>query len=84
MKHTLKQVFHSPKFVVGFSILMFVLLTLIVYPLIVPNKPLDIIAQGTFFPPGIYVNVFDSTNSPATYTLLLDDAAAKRIASKLE
>jgi peptide/nickel transport system permease protein len=83
MKHTLKQVFHSPKFVVGFSILMFVLLTLIVYPLLVPNKPLDIIAQGTFFPPGIYVNVFDSTNSPATYTLLLDDAAAKRIASKL-
>jgi peptide/nickel transport system permease protein len=83
MKHMLKQVFRSPKFVVGFSILMFVLLTLVIYPLLVPNKPLDIIAQGTFFPPGIYVNVFDSTNSPATYTLLLDDAAAKRIASKL-
>ena len=83
MKHTLKQVFRSPKFVVGFSILMFVLLTLIIYPLIVPNEPLEIIAQGTFFPPGIYVNVFDSTNSPTTYTLLLDDATARRIASKL-
>ncbi len=83
MKHTLKQVFRSPKFVIGFSILMFVLLTLIIYPLIVPNEPLEIIAQGTFFPPGIYVNVFDSTNSSTTYTLLLDDAAARRIASKL-
>ena len=83
MKHTLQQVFRSPKFVVGFSILMFILLTVIIYPLIVTNEPLEIIAQGTFFPPGIYVNVFDSTNSPATYTLLLDDAAARRIASKL-
>lgn len=83
MKHTLKQVFHSPKFVIGFSILMFVLLTLIVYPLIVRNKPLQIIAQGSFFPPGVYVNVYDSANSPATYILNLDNAAAKRIASKL-
>ena len=83
MKHTLNQVFHSPKFVIGFSILMFVLLTLIFYPLIVRNKPLKIIAQGSFFPPGVYVNVFDSTNSPAKYILNLDNAAAKRIASKL-
>jgi len=83
MKHTLNQVFHSPKFVIGFSILMVVLLTVFIYPLIVTDEPLKIIAQGTFFPPGIYVNVFDSTNSPAKYTLNLENAAAKRIASKL-
>jgi peptide/nickel transport system permease protein len=83
MKHTLNQVFHSPRFVIGFSILMVVLLTVFIYPLIVKDKPLKIIAQGSFFPPGVYVNVFDSTNSPATYTLNLDNAAAKRIASKL-
>jgi peptide/nickel transport system permease protein len=83
MKHTLNQVFHSPKFVIGFSILMVVLLTVFIYPLIITDEPLKIIAQGTFFPPGIYVNVFDSTNSPAKYTLNLENAAAKRIASKL-
>jgi peptide/nickel transport system permease protein len=82
MKRTLNQVFHSPKFVIGFSILMFVLLTIIIYPLIITNAPLQIIAQGTFFPPGIYVNVYDSL-STSPNTLMLDDAATKRIASKL-
>jgi peptide/nickel transport system permease protein len=82
MKHTLRQVFSSPRFVIGFSIFMFILLVVIVYPLFVRADPLEIIGQGTFFPPGIYVNVFDSMDSPM-YTLNLDDAAAKRIASKL-
>jgi len=82
MKHTLQQVFRSGKFVVGFSIFMAILLTVIVYPLIIPDPPLAIIGQGTFFEPGIYVSVYDSIGSP-TYTLNLDDAAAKRIASKL-
>jgi len=40
------------------------------------------IGEGTFFPPGIYVSVYDSIGS-SPYTLKLDDAAAKRIASKL-
>jgi len=43
---------------------------------------LEIIGQGTFFPPGIYVSTLDSINAP-TYILNLDNAAAKRIASKL-
>jgi len=82
MKHTIQQVFSSPRFVVGFSIFMFIVLTVIIYPLFVRADPLEIIGQGTFFEPGIYVNVYDSIGSPA-YTLHLDDAAAKRIASKL-
>lgn len=82
MKRTLKQVFHSPKFVIGFSILMFVLLMVFVYPLFVRAAPLAIIGQGTFFPPGIYINVYDSLSSP-TYILNLDEAAAKRIGDKL-
>ena len=82
MKHTLRQVFGSPRFVIGFSIFMFIVLTVIVYPLFVRADPLEIIGQGTFFPPGIYVNVYDSMDS-RTYTLHLDDAAAKRIAAKL-
>jgi peptide/nickel transport system permease protein len=84
MKHTLQQVFHSGKFVIGFSIFVAVLLLLIVYPLVVKYPPLEIISQGTFFPPGIYVNVYDSIGATEHYTLLLDDAAAKRIASKLK
>jgi peptide/nickel transport system permease protein len=84
MKHMLRQVFHSGKFVVGFSIFVAVLLMVILYPLVVKYPPLDIISQGTFFPPGIYVNVYDSIGATEHYTLLLDDAAAKRIASKLK
>ncbi len=82
MKHTLQQVFRSGKFVLGFSIFMAILLIVAVYPLIIRNPPLEIIGQGTFFPPGIYVSVYDSLSSPQ-YTLNLDDAAVKRIASKL-
>jgi peptide/nickel transport system permease protein len=82
MKHTLRQVFRSGKFVVGFSIFAFIVLTVLLFPLFVKDAPLTILAQGTFFPPGIYVNVYDSLSSP-TYILKLDDAAEKRVASKL-
>jgi peptide/nickel transport system permease protein len=83
MKHTIQQIFRSGKFVFGFSIFAAVLLIVIVYPMIITGPPLAIIGQGTFFPPGIYVNVYDSISSPTLYTLNLDGAAAKRIASKL-
>ncbi|MBN1922124.1 MAG: ABC transporter permease [Anaerolineae bacterium] len=82
MKHTLQQVFHSGKFVIGFVIFVALMLIVIIYPLIITDSPLTIIAQGTFFKPGIYVNVYDSMNAPK-YTLLLEDADAKRIASRL-
>lgn len=83
MRNTIRQVFHSGKFVVGFTIFAAILLIVLVYPLIVTNSPLQIIGQGTFFPPGIYVSAYDSINAPTTYMLNLDDAAAKRIANKL-
>jgi peptide/nickel transport system permease protein len=83
MKHTIRQVFHSGKFVFGFFIFVAMLLIVFIYPLIIPDRPLAIIAQGTFFEPGIYVNVYDSM-SATKYTLNLKDAAAKRIASKLK
>ncbi|HUV67583.1 MAG TPA: ABC transporter permease [Sedimentisphaerales bacterium] len=83
MKHTIRQVFRSGKFVVGFIIFMIIIAFVVFYPLFVRNPPLEIIGQGTFFPPGVYVNVFDSIDSSTRYTLNLDDATAKRIASKL-
>ena len=82
MKNTLQQVFRSGKFLVGFIIFMAVLLMVIFYPLINTAQPLAIISQGTFFPPGTYVSVYDSIGS-TQYTLMLDNAAAKRIDSKL-
>ena len=83
MKHTLDQVFHSGKFVVGFTILMSVLLIVIIYPLIVRQPPLQIIGQGTFFPPGIYTNIYDTINTPIVYTLNLSDAQTNRIENRL-
>jgi ABC-type dipeptide/oligopeptide/nickel transport system permease subunit len=82
MKHLLRQVFHSGKFVVGFSIFAAILLIVTFYPLIVKDSPLQIIAQGTFFEPGVYVSKYDSLGAPA-YTLNLSNASAKRIANKL-
>ena len=82
MKYTLQQIFRSPRFVFGFSIFMGILLIVLVYPLVITDPPLAIIGQGTFFEPGIYVSVYDSIGSKP-YTLNLKDAAAKRIASKL-
>jgi peptide/nickel transport system permease protein len=82
MKNTLRQIFHSPKFVVGFCMFTFIILAVIIYPLFIRDKPLTIMSQGTFVPPGFYVNVYDSLNTKP-YILMLEGAAAKRIASKL-
>jgi len=82
MKNTLRQLFRSGKFVIGFSIFAFIILTVIFFPMFVKDPPLGIIGQGTFFPPGIYVSVYDSLSSPA-YTLKLQKASETRIASKL-
>ncbi|MDY6847374.1 MAG: ABC transporter permease subunit [Chloroflexota bacterium] len=82
MKHLIKEVFRSPKFVIGFSIFVIILLTLIIYPLLVPDEPLDMIGLGTFFKPGTYVNVYDSLDSK-TYQLKIEDASLNRIANKL-
>lgn len=83
MKHTLQQVFHSGKFVVGFCLFATLLLIVFIYPLFVKYPPLEIISQGTFFPPGVYVSTYDSINAPTKYILNLSDAATKRITNKL-
>ncbi len=82
MKHTLQQVFRSGKFVVGFFIFATILLIVLIYPLVIRNPPLAIIGQGTFFPPGIYANVYDSLDA-TKYKLNLNDASGNRIANKL-
>ena len=83
MKHLLGQIFRSGKFLFGFVIFIAILLTVLIYPILIPNPPLEIVSRGTFLPPGIYANVYDSMTAPKSYTLLLDEAAGQRIASKL-
>ncbi|MBE7475057.1 MAG: ABC transporter permease [Anaerolineae bacterium] len=83
MKHTIRQIFRSTNFIIGFVIFMAILLTVVIYPIIIPDPPLAIIGQGTFFPPGTYVSVYDSVGSTA-YTLNLGDPASQRIADKLD
>ena len=67
MKNTLRQVFHSPKFVVGFVIIMAILLLTIIYPLFNPGDPLQSLFKGSdrgsFTPPGTYVSLYDATSS---------------------
>ncbi len=82
MKHTLRQIFQSPKFLVGFTIFTIISLIVLIYPRIIKDPPLTIIGQGTFFEPGIYVSIYDTIDSPKN-TLVLDNATAKRIANKL-
>ena len=82
MKNTLRQVFHSPKFVTGFVIFVLILLTMFIYPLINPGDPLEMIGVGTFAKPGTYVSMYDATK--VTYeTFRLPEAADKRIAAAL-
>lgn len=68
---------------IGFVIILLILAFVIVYPLFNPGNPLEMVGQGTFFKPGTYINLYDSVDSTATYTLQLNDAAAKRLQSKL-
>ena len=82
MKNTLRQVFHSSKFVVGFCLFAAILLTMIIYPLFNPGSPLEMIGVGTFAMPGTYVSLYDATKAPVE-TLRLSDADDKRIAASL-
>ena len=67
MKNTIKQVFHSPKFVVGFVIFAAILLLTIIYPLFNPGDPLQSLFKssdrGSFTPPGTYVSLYDATSA---------------------
>ncbi|MDO5458342.1 MAG: ABC transporter permease [Eubacteriales bacterium] len=78
MKNTLRQVFHSSKFLTGFLIFAAILLTMWIYPLFNPGNPLEMIGVGTFARPGTYFSLYDAATT-RTETLRLPDADEKRI-----
>lgn len=87
MLHTIKQIFHSPKFVVGFCIFAFMLVFAIVWPLFADFGPLDNVLQkdGGFAAPGTYVNVADAVeaNADGASVKMNVDIAADRLAHRL-
>ncbi len=83
MRHMLRQLLQSGRFLIGFGIFASILLTVLIYPLFINDPPLEIVSRGTFLAPGIYVNVYDSMNFSTHYTLILDDAVAQRVGARL-
>lgn len=86
MKSTLRNIFHSSKFVIGFCIFAFLLVMIVVYPLINPGSPLEQIGVGTFAKPGTYVSLYDAVKTNPDRereTLRLPDAEDKRLANAL-
>ena len=82
MKNTIRQIFHSSKFVVGFIIFVGILLFILIYPLFNPGNPLEMIGVGTFAKPGTYFSLYDSVTAE-TQILNLPDAETKRLANVL-
>lgn len=77
MKNTIKQVFHSGKFIFGFVIFVFILLMCIIYPIIVTKDPLEMVGSGNFFPPGTYVSQQEVVDAGSTYKLNIDTSRSR-------
>ncbi len=75
MKNQLRQIFQSPKFVIGFVMFVAILLTAIFYPIFVKYDPLEMVG-GLFYKPGTYVSVQDSMEAEV-YKLDLDTSENK-------
>lgn len=82
MKNTIKQLFHSSKFVIGFVIFVAILLTIIIYPLVSPGNPLEMVGVGTFARPGTYVSLYDAVTTEKD-TFKFSDADEKRLANAI-
>ncbi|MBQ9010643.1 MAG: ABC transporter permease [Clostridia bacterium] len=81
MKSTLRNILHSPRFMVGFTIFMVMLLTVLIYPFFVTRDPLLSLGKG-FLAPGTYFSVYDANNAP-TVRVELPEAAANRLQNDL-
>ncbi|MGH4052894.1 MAG: ABC transporter permease [Clostridium sp.] len=75
MKNLIKQVFHSPKFVIGFVIFIIIFFMIIFYPLFIKADPLDMVG-GLFYKPGTYVAVKDVVQTNE-YTLKINTDSAR-------
>jgi ABC-type dipeptide/oligopeptide/nickel transport system permease subunit len=88
MKHQLDQVFHSPKFLVGFILFVLLLIFALLYPTFSPFKPLQLVSNKQFTEPGTYINVvdaIDANNTNGGNPIVLDvDTVSSRIKNTLD
>ncbi len=76
MKNTLKQVFHSGKFLFGFIIFVIILAICIIYPIFVKYDPLEMVGAGNFYKPGTYVSQEEAVLNSG-YTMNIDASEGK-------
>ena len=57
--HTMRNVMHSPRFVVGFTIITVIVLTAVIYPMIDTRDPTMSYGDG-FLKPGTYFSIYDA------------------------
>ncbi len=57
--HTIRNVFHSPRFVVGFSIIFIIVMTAVLYPMIDTRDPMYSYGD-MFLKPGSYFSIYDA------------------------
>ena len=75
MFHQIKQVFHSPKFVVGFVIFVIMLVFAIFYPMVSSFGPMEMVGTG-FYAPGTYVSVVDTAQGGGSLIFNVDTASS--------
>ncbi len=79
--HTIRNVFHSPRFLVGFSIIVVIVMTAILYPMIDTRDPMYSYGD-MFLKPGTYFSIYDANiaayNSTTVHRILVPEATKNR------
>ncbi len=84
--HTIRNVFHSPRFLVGFTIIVVIVMTAILYPMIDTRDPMYSYGD-MFLQPGTYFSIYDANiaayNSTTVHRVLVPEATENREANFL-
>ena len=79
--HTIRNVFHSPRFLVGFTLIMIIVLTAVFYPMIDTRNPMYSYGD-MFLRPGTYFSIYDANiaayNTTTVHRVLNPDATENR------
>ena len=79
--HTIANVFHSPRFLVGFTIISLIVLTSILYPMIDTRDPMYSYGD-MFLKPGTYFSIYDANvaaySSTTNHRILNPNATGNR------
>ncbi len=79
--HTIINVFHSPRFVVGFTLICIIVMTAVFYPMIDTRNPMYSYGD-MFLKPGTYFSIYDANiaayNTTTSHRVKIPDATAIR------